>query len=264
MSAVSFYIGDVVHRRLSGPRHTLRYRLAYVLADLDRMTDRRDLRLLGIGRGGVMSIEARDHGDGSGGCLAEWVRAYLKSQGVSEPCARIELLTLPRMFGFVFNPISVYFIYREDGALLRLLYEVNNTFGGRHFYLARPDLSDPRLRHECEKALYVSPFFDVEGGYAFSIAPPGETVRLSIDYFDSSGAPAMTASLAARREAASDWRCFTILLRFPLMTLGVVAAIHWEALKLYLKGAKYRPAPEAGTAAELRKRAASCQHCEAA
>lgn len=247
MSAVSFYTGEVVHRRLSGPRHELKYRLAYVLADLDRMNEPNRLRFFSFGRKGLMSLEARDHGDGEGGDLAAWVRDYVRREGVAEPCARIELLTLPRMFGYVFNPISVYFIYGNDGGLLRLLYEVNNTFGGRRFYLAKPDLEDPRLRHECAKTLYVSPFFDVEGGYRFSVAPPGETVRLGIDYLDGAGAPAMTAYLAARRETATDWRCLMILLRFPLMTFGVIAAIHWEALKLFLKGAKFRPAPAAET-----------------
>ena len=249
MTGADFYIGYVTHRRLRGPAHRLRYRLAYVLVDLDQMTapqnDRPSQRsaFLGLGRGGLMSVLAKDHGDGRSADLAAWARRFLKQRGIEQDCARIELLTLPRMFGYVFNPISVYFFYNEYGALHHILYEVNNTFGGRKFYLAPANEGRGRQRYHCAKTFYVSPFFDVDGQYRFCLRPPRETVQLAIDYADSGGAPALEARLVGKRQPATSWQCLKILFSFPFMTAGVIAAIHWEALKLFVKGAKFKPPP---------------------
>jgi DUF1365 family protein len=170
------------------------------------------------------------------------VRDHLAENGVAEPCTRITLLTLPRMFGYLFNPISVYFIYGGESNPHHILYEVNNTFGKRHFYLAKTGRDEKRSSHCMNKELYVSPFFDVEGQYRFTVEPPGETLSLDILYFDGGGAKKLRAALRGKREAVTDWRCLKVLVAFPFMTFGVIAAIHLEALKLYLKGARYRPA----------------------
>lgn len=245
MSAVSFYTGEVSHIRVSGPRHRLRYRIAYVLVDLDRIVEANaHSRFLGVGKPSLMSVRARDHGDGDTEDLAGWVRDKAKAEGVAQDCARIELLTLPRMFGYVFNPISVYFLYDGNDVLHHILYEVNNTFGGRHFYLTRPNASEPLMPHHASKQLYVSPFFDVEGGYEFTIQPPAETVFLNINYLNKSGAKTLNARLLADRRNVTDTDCLKVLIGFPLMTMGVIAAIHWEALKLWIKGAKFRPEPK--------------------
>lgn len=244
MSPVSFYTGDVSHIRVSGPRHRLRYRIAYIALDLDRIAEADACsRYLGVERPGLMSFHACDHGDGAATDLARWVRDKAKSSGVEQECARIELLTLPRMFGYVFNPISVYFLFDATGALHHILYEVNNTFGGRHFYFAEPNSADPKLPHHAKKELYVSPFFDVEGGYEFSVRPPGDTIFLNVDYHNRDGSKALNARLDATRREVTDREALKILAGFPLMTLGVVAAIHWEALKLFFKGARFRPEP---------------------
>ena len=244
MTEAHFYTGSVTHHRLSGPTHRLRYRLAYVLIDLDEMNGpRRGSRLLGLGRSGLMCVLAKDHGQGGATDLARWAREFLKAQGVEADCARIELLTLPRMFGYVFNPISVYLFYDRRGALHHILYEVNNTFGGRKFYLAKAQAKGERYTHECRKTFYVSPFFDVDGGYRFWLRPPCETVGLAIDYLGREGDVALKARLAAKRRPATQLQSLKTLVAFPFMTLGVIAAIYWEALLLFMKGAKFRPAP---------------------
>ena len=144
MSAGAFYIGAVSHQRLGRVRHRLRYRIAYVLVDLDRAAEAdRDSRLLGVDRSAPLAVRARDHGPidappQNAAALAAWVRALLRARGVTASAARIELLTLPRMFGFVFNPISVYLVRDSAGALHHVLYEVNNTFGERLLYLVTP------------------------------------------------------------------------------------------------------------------------------
>ena len=144
MSAISFYNGAVVHRRYGAAAHKLRYLIAYVLLDLDRLHEANSASsLFSIERAGLLSFRAKDHGDGTSPDLASWVRDYLIAEGVTHEASRIELLTLPRMFGYVFNPISVYFIYDRSGDLHHILYQVTNTFSERHFYLCRADQAGP-------------------------------------------------------------------------------------------------------------------------
>ncbi|MEM9495208.1 MAG: DUF1365 domain-containing protein [Pseudomonadota bacterium] len=244
MTPTAFYIGHVTHKRFGPTPHFLRYKIAYVLADLDR-TERPGARLMSVDRPGVLSLRSKDHGDGDSDNLAGWVRAFLQERGVASPAARIELLTLPRMLGFVFNPLSVYFIYDDANALHHILYEVNNTLGERHHYLcpAQTDENDLHapVDQSCPKEFYVSPFFDIEGRYRFRVRPPGETLALNIHYENAAGDKAMNATLNGARAPVSDKTCLAILFGLPLMTIGVAAAIGWEALKLKLKGALFRP-----------------------
>ncbi len=243
MTPIRFYHGVVRHRRMTGPKHALRHRVSYVCVDLDRFEEANAASmLLGVGRPGLISIDAKDHGDGKSGDLAGWVRATLRRQGVDKPAKRIELLAMPKLFGFVFNPISVYFIHDGDDRLHHILYEVNNTFGGRHFYLVAADAPRRVHKHQCDKAFYVSPFFDVDGYYDFKTGAPDDDVRLAITYRDPQSNPAMVALFAGARGRVSNAACLKTLLRFPLMTIGVVAAIHWQALILLFKGARMRDA----------------------
>jgi DUF1365 family protein len=241
MSAVSFYKGAVSHRRFTKPSHGFRYSIAYILLDLDRLDDAGDASMfLGVGRSGIMSFLEKDHGDGSANSLAEWVRLQVRSSGAKDECAKILILTLPRMFGYVFNPISAYFIYDQAGKLHHILYEVNNTFGGRQTYLCSLSEASPVMTHECRKELYVSPFFEVEGDYKFSIFPPEDVTALTIDYHNAAGERVLNAHFQGKRWPVTNWQSLKILALYPFMTLGVVFAIHWEAFKLFLKGARYR------------------------
>jgi hypothetical protein len=234
-----FYIGQVSHRRFGDISHVLRYRIAYLLLDLDRLEEAGRLTgLLKIGKRGLISFDPLDHGDGETRDLAAWVRAFVARQGVHEDVASIELLTLPRMFGYVFNPVSVYFLRGSAGDLHHVLYEVGNTFGERHFYLCAADLQNGHCRHECEKAFYVSPFFDQRGHYEFTVQPPSDNVSLAISYRDGE-TDRMSAYLAGEARAVTSRTTLGLLAKFPFMTLGVIAGIHWEALKLVLKGARY-------------------------
>ena len=253
MSApAGFYIGHVGHERFGGVTHRLRYAIAYVLVDLDRMAEADRLSpLLGVGRGGPMAVLPRDHGPGDADDLAGWARGVLRDHGVDAPATRITLLTLPRMFGYVFNPLSVYFVYGPDDALHHVLYEVGNTFGERHFYLCPADGGGATIDHTCAKAFYVSPFFDVAGTYRFRVHVPEARMAVAIRYDDAEGQPALSASLEGTRAPITTASCLSVLCRFPLMTLGVIAGIHWEAIKLMLKGARYRPHGPKKTRAEL-------------
>lgn len=232
------YDGLVVHERLRPRRHRLRYRVFSLLIDLDELellTKR--LKLLGINGPGVLSFHEKDHGDG--GDLRAWVNAQLATAGIAAD-GRIEMLTYPRMFGYVFNPLTTYYCHGRDGVLKAILYEVSNTFGGRHAYVLPARDDSETVRHACDKQMYVSPFMPMECRYNFVMRRPGDRVQVLINEDDTNGR-LLTASFSGKRVELSDGALFKALLSHPLMTLKIVAGIHVEALKLFLKGVPYVP-----------------------
>ncbi|MBL8709327.1 MAG: DUF1365 domain-containing protein [Rhodospirillaceae bacterium] len=238
----AIYAGSVMHRRLRPKAHYLRYSMFYLLLDLDELAQFSGRpRLLGIERAAPFSFRAIDHGDGSGD-LVGWVKDQLVRGGQYFDLGAIRLLTLPRMFGFVFNPISIYYCHDREGALRATLYEVNNTFGGRHAYVLPVTPGAEVIRQSCAKQLYVSPFNDVSGGYRFAVLPPGDKVALSIDQSDAEGR-LLQAAFVGRRVALNDAALLKLLVIYPFLTLKVVAGIHWEALKLWWKGVPLHKRP---------------------
>jgi uncharacterized protein len=250
-AAASLYVGRTTHAR-RGPRaHQFSYGLFQLLIDIDHVEDAsRGLQLFRHGRFGLFSFAERDHGARDGTSLRGWVEAKLAEAGLSVSAAHIRLLSFPRMLGFVFNPISIFFVEDARGRLEAVVYEVNNTFGQTHAYVA-PALGGGCERQEAEKRLYVSPFYRVEGEYRFQIVPPGERFNLVITKAVG-GEADFTATLSAERRPLTDAALLKLFFAMPLMTLGVVAAIHWQALKLWLKGAPFGarpPGPQAGMSA---------------
>jgi DUF1365 family protein len=239
----ALYAGTVMHERLRPRRHRLEYRVFCALIDLDELDELgRGLRLLGINRPGVLSFHERDHGDGVTP-LKTWAGRLLTEAGIGFDGGRIELLCYPRMFGFVFNPLSVYFCSNRDGRLAGILYEVANTHGERHTYVM-PAGSTPVVRHTARKAFFVSPFMPMDCTYRFRIKPPDERVGITILEDDAEGL-LLTARFSGQRQELTDRALLRMLIRYPLMTLKVVAAIHWEAIKLLAKGVRFldwRPA----------------------
>lgn len=238
----ALYQGEVIHTRLKPVKHRLRYRVFYLLLDLDDIGG--GLRTLSHNRFNLFSFHDRDHGPGKDQSLKPWLAATLRHHGFNQPLAKVFILTLPRMLGYVFNPLSIYYCYDAQGGLFALLYEVNNTFGQRHSYLVPIASAQDLHGHEADKAFYVSPFNDVTGAYRFDIVPPGDTLRVNIHHRDQTG-PLLFASLNARREKLSDSALLRCLIGLPFLTLRIIAAIHWQALKLWRKGLriKSRPAP---------------------
>ncbi|WP_374379559.1 DUF1365 domain-containing protein [Dongia sp.] len=229
----AIYRGSVMHRRLRPKEHYLRYRIFYLLIDLDELQSLRRLRLLGIERRAIMAFRASDHGDGSGN-LKGWVSGQIAKAGLQFTLGRVQVLTLPRIFGFVFNPISVFYCYDGKGALRATVYEVNNTFGERHSYVLPAIGNDRVVRQKCAKALFVSPFNDMSGGYRFSLLPPAAQVALCIDQFDAGGS-LLRAAFTGQRVELSDTALLKLLFVYPFLTIQVIAGIHWEALKLWWK-----------------------------
>jgi DUF1365 family protein len=240
------YTGTVMHRRFKPRAHRLSYRVFWMLLDLDELPRlSTNLRLFSFEGFNLFGFRNADHGDGSSRPLRQQVEAHLAAAGIALDGGAIRLLCMPRLLGFVFNPISVYYCYHRDGALKAMLYEVHNTFGQRHSYLipVDSDSSEP-LEQRCLKAFYVSPFMDMDIAYRFRVQPPSERVTLVIESADAQG-PVLTASLTGMRQELTDAALLRAFISFPLMTLKVVAGIHWEAAKLWLKGMRLRPRPPA-------------------
>jgi DUF1365 family protein len=242
----ALYTGVVDHNRRRPRVHALRYRIFMLLLDLDEAPSlfaRLRLRLLRPGRFGLMSFHAADHGDRSGAPLKAQVEARLAAAGMAAG-GPIRLLTMPRILGHGFNPLSVYFCHRPDESLAAILYEVSNTFGERHNYLiAVPERADGGpVRQTAAKAFYVSPFMDLDLGYAFTVTPPGERCAIAVTVSDGDG-PMLTAAFAGQRRPLTDAALLRAWLGHPLLSLKVVAGIHWEALKIWRKGVGFRRRP---------------------
>jgi len=237
----ALYVGEVFHQRSRTFAHRLRYRLWMVLADLDELDGLQDrLHLLRRGRFGLISLRTADHGDRSGRPLRQQVETHLAGAGIDVAGGPIRLLTMPRILGYGFNPISVFFCHNPDGALAALLYEVTNTFHERHSYLvaAPADPTGP-LRQTVDKQFFVSPFMDRDLTYDFTVLPPGEAVSVVVAV-RRGNTPILTASFSGRRRPLTDGQLMRAFVTHPLLTWKVTLGIHWEALKMMLKGARYR------------------------
>jgi DUF1365 family protein len=237
----------VVHRRLRPRANAFRYRVAYLCLGLEAL-ERAGGRWLKIDRAGLVSFRRADHGARDGADLKAWLKDILRGHGLGEVCdGEVVLMTMPRTLGYVFNPVSFWFCRDRAGALRAVLCEVNNTFGETHCYLVyhddiRPIAPDAWL--EGRKAFHVSPFLPVEGGYRFRFQLDDERAHVDVNYHDADGLMLAT-SVGGRRRALSD---ATVLRRFlgnPTMTLGVSVRIHWQALHLWRKRARFyrKPAP---------------------
>ena len=245
----AIFAGPVIHERVRPKPHRLRYRVFSLLLDLDELPDLdSELRLFAHNRRGLFAFHDRDHGPATGAPLRPWVEDRLREAGLAPDGGPIRLLCYPRLFGYVFNPLSVFFCYDRNETLTAILYEVCNTYKERHTYvLPVDDPVRPVIRQACEKRLYVSPFIGMEATYHFRIVPPGAGVGIVIRQEDSEGL-LLTAAFRGRRRALDDRGLLAAALRFPLLTFKIIAAIHWEALRLWLKGVPvfpHRPADEA-------------------
>lgn len=245
-AAGTLYPGKVMHQRLKPFGHRFNYAVFSLLVDIDRLDELGAMsKLLSVNRSGILSFREGDHVEESGETLRQFADRLLERAGIAEPASRILLLAYPRMFGYVFNPLSTYFAYDAAGVLVAIIYGVRNTFGERHSYVApvlAGEMSPAGIRQTRAKRFHVSPFMEMGLRYHFRILPPGRTVRLRI-HETAGDEPLLSATFNGDARPLTDRTLVGCLLRFPLMTVKVIAGIHWEALKLWLKGARFRTSP---------------------
>ena len=241
------YFGRVTHTRLRPFRHRLDYRVFSVFVDLDELSLlSKKVRPFSHNRWNLFSLHDRDHGPRDGSPLKPWIVAQLREAGIEIGDGRIRLLCFPRVLGYVFNPLSVWYCYGQSGQLVALLYEVSNTFGEHHSYLiaTSENRRTAAIRQRCAKRFYVSPFIEMAATYTFTLRPPDERLSLTIREDVESG-PLLVASHVAERRPFDDGTLYRAAITHPLVTIKVIAGIHWEAFKMVLKGAQLvrRPAP---------------------
>ena len=239
---VDHIAGQTFHGRKGTIENAFRYSVDYVL--LDAEAEVRGPRLFARNRRGLTALDDADHGGvPKSGKGAAWVREVLIAQRITG-IARIELLAQPKVLGQVFNPVSFWLCRRADEALIAVIAEVTNTFGDRHSYLvAHSDLRPiaPRDRLKATKIMHVSPFQPIEGGYEFRFDISKDRIGIWIDYTRGSGG--LIATLTGRRRALTNWSILRAVLRRPFGSRRVLALIHWQALKLWVKKARYRSRP---------------------
>lgn len=240
------YFGRVMHARVSPFRHRFEYRVFSALLDIDKLEElAAETPLFSYNRFNLFSFYDRDHGLKDGSSLRPWAEKMLRDAGVSEPVCQIKLLCYPRILGYVFNPLSVYYCYGPDQRLIAMIYEVSNTFGEEHCYVGgvsqTPDHELFNVQ-ETQKVFYVSPFIEVSGQYHFRFDVPETRLRISVQQREN-GNPQLFTNFSGLFRPFSSKMLALAFLKYPLMTLKVIVAIHWEALRLWRKGATYVPQP---------------------
>ena len=241
----SIYQGEVVHRRHKPKSHLLKYRVFPLLIDLEELPllDQQ-LNWFSHNRFNLFSFHDRDFGTGDGNDLIAYVRGHLKTSGMESVHGPIKVLAYPRVFGYVFNPLTTYYCYRTNGDLGAVLYEVSNTFGQRHTYVIKvPGTDDEVTFHETPKQFYVSPFISMEASYRFRVEEPGDKICLMINLSDAEGR-ILDAHFTGVRKKLCDAELLKLFITHPLMTFKVIGGIHCEALLLWLKRTPLVPRPD--------------------
>jgi uncharacterized protein len=250
----SLYVGSVSHHRLAPKRHALRNRVYWLLLDLAELSalDAR-LKLFAYNGMNLASFYDRDHGDGTSLSLLKQARAHLREANVEFVGGSVQLLCMPRVAGYDFNPLSVYFCSSAQGDLVAIIYEVNNTFGGRHSYVipasknATTDQGNGTVRQSCDKTFYVSPFMDLDMSYRFRTRMPSDKVVVSVQACKDNRA-VINTSLIGHRCELNDLNLLRLAATHPVLPMKVSGAIYWHALKLWWRGfAINRESPSTAT-----------------
>jgi uncharacterized protein len=245
----ALYFGDVMHARLKPFAHRFSYRVMGLLIDLDRLDEADSLSpLFAVNRAALQSFHEKDHGPRDGSSLRAFAQRSAAAHGIDLTGGRVQLLCYPRLLGYAFNPLSVYFCRAASGELALIIYEVRNTFGEMHHYVLPVTAAERNtqvIRQTQDKLFYVSPFIGQAMRYHFRIQPPSERVRLRILETDAEG-PLLAATFSGERRALTGVALFCAAALLPLVTFKIMAAIHWQALRLWLKGANLVVRPQLG------------------
>ncbi|MFL2883272.1 MAG: DUF1365 domain-containing protein [Pelagibacteraceae bacterium] len=232
------YNGIVTHTRFKPVKHKLTYKTFSLLLDLDELEKLdKENPIFSYNKFNIFSFYNKDHGNRDNNSLKKWVKSSLKKFNISENIDEIKLLCYPRIFGYVFNPLSIFYCY-EKKKLKIIFYEVKNTFNEQHTYIFKVK-DDNEVYQTCKKRFYVSPFMDMETEYVFRLLDPNEKLSVTIKQNDKKGL-VLTATQTGEKREISFHQLAVNFFKYPFMTLKIISAIHFEALKLWIKGAIYR------------------------
>jgi len=244
MQTPCVYIGKVYHKRHTPFVHQFTYRVFTLWLDIDALPT--NLKTFSHNRFNLFSLHNKDHGYKDGSSIRKYVEDAAKLKNIDINGGKIFMLTFPRILGYVFNPITVYFCYDQNGALKAILHQVKNTFGEQHGYMLSVNETQnaQTIKQECKKIFHVSPFIHMDCTYKFRITDPNDELNFAIHQFTDKDKKILTATWNGKRNALNDETLIKTLLTHPLLTLKIIIGIHWEALRLVLKGAKYIPKPK--------------------
>jgi DUF1365 family protein len=247
-AAEDLYVGEVMHRRSRPKAYEFVYRVFNIVLDIDRLAEPpARCRLFSHNRFNLFSFHDRDHGPRDGSALRPWIEEQLAAAGLSPAAAQVRLLCMPRVLGYGFDPLSIWYCHDAAGDLRAILYQVKNTFGDQHGYLL--PVGDDRAGpsdHEFDKIFHVSPLIAMDARYRIRTTSPDESLAVLIRESDDDG-EFLVATLTGERRVMTDGALIRQFLRVPFMSLKVIVAIHWQAIRLMLRGVKYtnRPQPPA-------------------
>jgi len=233
------YSGFVTHRRFKPKRHFFSYKIFSLLIDLNEIKNLgRKINFFSYNKFNILSFYDIDHGPRDGSSLISWVKKILQESNISIGEGTIKLLCFPRFFGYVFNPLSVFYCYDENLNLKAVLYEVKNTFNEQHTYVFPVSSTSNLILHKCDKKFYVSPFIEMKTFYNFRLLKPKDVINIFIKQTDSNGALLTACQIGKRMELNSKNLLYQFL-GHPLMSFKVILAIHFEAFRLWLKGIRH-------------------------
>ena len=233
------YAGTVIHKRFKPKVHSFNYSVFSLLIDLSELDlMNNNLRIFSYNKFNIVSFYSKDHGPRDGSSLRNWVIENLKKNNIEIEGIQIKLLCYPRIFGYVFNPLSVFYIYNKNSELISILYEVKNTFGEQHTYIFKTKKNENLIQHICKKKFHVSPFIKMDCIYFFRLLKPGNRVSVIIDLQDQEG-KILFASQDGEKSELNNKNLIRSYIKHPLMSFKIIVAIHFEAFKLWSKGIKF-------------------------
>ncbi len=231
------YTGKVIHKRFKPKEHYFKYNVFSLLIDLNELEEiNKDIKFFSYNKFNIISFYDKDHGDRDGSSIKLWVKKNLRNIGIMTEDISIKLLCYPRIFGYVFNPLSTYFIYNKHLKLISIFYEVKNTFGEQHTYIFKAQ-DEKTVQNKCKKKFYVSPFIEMDCEYHFKTLNPREQLSVVINQNDKDGKLLFASQDGISKDFNNKNLIFSYL-RHPLMTFKIIGAIHYEAFKLWAKRIK--------------------------
>jgi DUF1365 family protein len=235
----AIYNGQVIHKRFKPKVHHFKYKVFSLLIDLSELEilDKK-VNFFSFNKFNLISFHEKDHGERDGSSLKLWVKKNLEKNNIQHKDIKIKILCYPRIFGFVFNPLSVFYVYNLEDQLISILYEVKNTFGEQHTYIFKVLKDSNLIQNNCSKKFHVSPFIDMNCNYFFRLLKPGNKISVIIDQYDSKDKILYASQDGIRSDFNTEYLIKSYL-KHPIMTFKIIIAIHYEAFKLWTKGIKF-------------------------